>query len=94
MLGNENGGAVTSAGADDNDRPWQVETDRTACIGSGICVASLPAVFVLAEGRSTPLQPHVAADDELIDVVDLCPMGAIRVLERATGRVIAPADEE
>jgi ferredoxin len=83
---------MSATGVDDSDRPWLVETDRTACIGSGICVGSMPSVFELSEGKSAPLQPHVAPDDELVDVVDLCPMGAIRLLERATGRVIAPAD--
>jgi ferredoxin len=72
---------------------WLVVADETTCIGAGVCAGVGPNYFSLANGKTRPTAAEVDADDEVIDAADCCPMGAIRVIEKATGAVLAPVDQ-
>ncbi|MEJ3747391.1 ferredoxin [Actinomycetes bacterium KLBMP 9797] len=72
------------------DQGWRIAVDRVTCIGSGVCVGSLPRVFRLVDGASTPVSDVVAADDAVAAAAESCPMEAITVRD-AEGNLIAPA---
>jgi ferredoxin len=76
-----------------NENRWLVTVNRRTCIGSGVCASVVPSHFTIVDGGSRPRAEEVDPDDELIDAADLCPMGAITVVERATGKVVAPSAE-
>ncbi len=63
----------------------RIAADRDLCIGSGMCVVSAPAVFDQDDDEGLvellvdePDGPDAAAARE---AVDLCPSGALRVVE-------------
>jgi ferredoxin len=54
-------------------------------------VAIAPGFFVAdSSGRSRPAAAAVPPDAALLDAARSCPVGAISVVEVATGRVLAP----
>ncbi|MGA8116573.1 MAG: (4Fe-4S)-binding protein [Actinocatenispora sp.] len=62
----------------------KVTADRDVCIGAGMCLVTAPAVFDQDDdGIVTPLVEEVGADDAepARRAVELCPSGALRVLE-------------
>ncbi|GGM53411.1 hypothetical protein GCM10012275_25530 [Longimycelium tulufanense] len=71
-------------------RRWQVEVDRDACIGSGMCVGTAPDAFDLVEGRSQPLAERIEPDEQVLAAAESCPVEAIRVTDVDTGRQLAP----
>ncbi len=70
----------------DTARPWQIEVSHS-CVGSGQCTAAAPGHFRLVDGHSVPVAQNVAADDAVMGAAELCPVGAITVRDRETGRV-------
>ena len=68
---------------------YEVRVERRACIGSTNCVEEAPEAFemddVVAVVR-TPLAP----DEALLRGAQACPVGAIAVIDRETGRRIWP----
>jgi ferredoxin len=71
---------------------WHLDVDRDLCIGSGMCVALVPGRFALP-GSTAELLPGAAdggPEATLLDAADSCPVLAITVTERATGRVLGP----
>jgi ferredoxin len=68
---------------------WQIEVDREACIGTGMCASSAAAHFRLEGGKSTPLQESVEPDDAVLDAAESCPMEAIFVRDDQ-GVLLAP----
>jgi ferredoxin len=57
--------------------PKKVKVNKDACIGCGLCVASMPDVFAFDDdGKSEAIAP---AEDEAAvnDVMASCPTGAI-----------------
>ncbi|EOD67819.1 hypothetical protein H480_14577 [Amycolatopsis vancoresmycina DSM 44592] len=67
---------------------WQVEIDEHVCIGSGMCAALMPEVFVLDGAKARTLTSAVGADETVLDAADSCPAMAITVTEG--GREIGP----
>ena len=58
----------------------RVEVDRDLCIGSGDCVATVPAVFELDdEGKARVIDPDAATSDEILEAARNCPVTAILV---------------
>jgi ferredoxin len=56
----------------------QVVVDRTACMGTGVCVSLAPDHFDVVDGLSTPLDAPEPMPEELVEeVVDNCPMAAL-----------------
>lgn len=68
------------------------------CRGCGACEALCPGGFELVDGRSEPRDPIEASLDEVRDVADRCPGGAIsvgegtQVGEASLGEVLRRAD--
>lgn len=57
---------------------WQVEVDRSVCIGSGLCVANAPDGFRLdASRQSHPVQEEADAAESLLAAAESCPVEAI-----------------
>lgn len=89
----KDGGAVGGdAGREEGDGLWEVAVDRERCIGSGICVGTAPGRFVLTGGRSGPVRAFVGPDGAVLDAAESCPMEAVTVRERGTGRLLAPEE--
>ena len=58
----------------------RIEVDRDLCIGSGDCVATVPAVFELDdEGKARVIDPDAATSDEILEAARNCPVTAILV---------------
>ncbi|MGV9661159.1 ferredoxin [Streptomyces koyangensis] len=67
----------------------RVAVDRSLCLGAGQCAYSAPDVFAQDDdGLVTVLDPAPAAEHlaALHQAEDLCPSGALRVIEAAPGR--------
>jgi ferredoxin len=74
------------------ERYWRLEISHT-CVGSGVCVVTAPRHFQLEAGYSQPVRADVVADDDaVVAAAELCPMGAILVSERDTGRSVVVPD--
>lgn len=73
---------------------WHVEVDQGTCIGSGLCVGSVPEVFRLGAGRrAEPVAAEVAASDEVLDAAESCPVEAIAIRLRPGGEPVFPPAE-
>jgi ferredoxin len=72
------------------DTRWRISVDRDTCIGSAVCVGTVPGRFKLVGDRSAPVDEVIEPDDEVVGAAESCPMEAIRVLDADTGEVIAP----
>jgi ferredoxin len=71
---------------------WQVEVDGRTCIGSGVCAGTAPEYFAVVDGVSRPLRPEIAPDETAIDAAESCPVEAITVRDRDSGRTLAPQE--
>jgi ferredoxin len=74
-----------------NDR-LRVVVDRELCFSFGVCVDTLPEVFVHdAEGIPViqPFDPAAVPLDLLREAVDGCPRGALTLVDDE-GRVLSP----
>jgi ferredoxin len=80
---------VTTRRIEVTERSWRLEVSA-ACVGSGMCIATAPGYFHLVDGHSEPVVADVAQDDEVIAAAELCPMVAITVRERDSGRIVSP----
>ena len=74
-----------------NER-WRISVDSGTCIGSAVCVGTAPDRFVLNGATSAPVDDEIDPDEAVIDAAESCPMEAIRVVEIASGKVLAPED--
>jgi ferredoxin len=72
------------------DARWRISVDRDTCIGSAVCVGTMPGRFRLVDDKSQPVTDEIDADDDVIAVAESCPMEAITVTNAATGEVLAP----
>jgi ferredoxin len=68
---------------------WQVQVDRGACIGTGMCASSAAAYFRLENGKAAAVRDLVEPDELVVDAAESCPMEAILVRD-GDGAVIAP----
>lgn len=72
---------------------WSVAVRHAACRGSGVCVGLAPEHFDVDDsGRSRPRADTIDADEAVLDAAHACPLEAIVVTDRATGRQLAPPD--
>ncbi|HEX3788251.1 MAG TPA: ferredoxin [Pseudonocardiaceae bacterium] len=70
---------------------WQISVGE-ACIGSAVCAGTLPNRFTIVGDRSVPVDSEIDPDQEVLDTAEACPMEAIRVVEKESGRVLAPEE--
>jgi ferredoxin len=73
---------------------WTVQVDRSVCNGTGLCAGSAPHRFQLGpDQRSRPVETVVGAGDQaVLDAAECCPMEAIGLTERDTGRQVFPEE--
>jgi ferredoxin len=74
------------------DQRWRLTVDKGTCIGSAVCIGTAPHRFVLDGATSTPIDDEIEPDEAARDAAESCPMEAIRIVEIATGTVLAPQD--
>jgi uncharacterized Fe-S cluster protein YjdI len=55
---------------------WNPDT----CCHSGVCVKSLPEVFKVEDGQFK-INPSQASDEEITNVVNQCPSGALEIAD-------------
>lgn len=53
-----------------------IQWDSNKCRHAGVCVQTLPAVFKIEQGRFV-IDPDNATEEEIIEVVQKCPSGAL-----------------
>lgn len=71
---------------------WRITVDKGTCIGSAVCVGTAPNRFALNGATSEPIQAEVDPDEDVLGAAESCPMEAIRVVEIASGKVLAPEE--
>ncbi|MDP1819959.1 MAG: ferredoxin [Acidimicrobiales bacterium] len=70
----------------------RAEVDHAVCVSSGACVLEAPEAFAYQDGPEALaiVRPGAELSDErLREVADLCPVGAIRLLD-AEGTPASP----
>ena len=82
-----------------SEKPYRVEFEATNCIGAGPCAsASSNWTLDLDTGIASPRERYVSEADfaHNAEAAERCPAkkgaGVIRVVDRRTGEVVAPAD--
>ncbi|MGW1542630.1 ferredoxin [Streptomyces sp. NPDC002309] len=73
---------------------WQVEVDRSLCIGSAQCVHLAPDAFRLDTARqSHPTDPETDAGEGILAAAEGCPVEAITLTLLGTGEAVFPPEE-
>ncbi len=82
--------AAGTAGKQVHD--WVVAVDRSLCIGAASCVAVAPQAFGLDdEAKAYVLETaDKETKDALLDAAKVCPVAAIMITEKKTGKRIFP----
>lgn len=73
---------------------WGVEVDQNRCQGSGTC-ESLAARYLALDPvthRASVRQQVISADDAILDAARSCPMEAIVVTAKESGKLLYPED--
>ncbi|MCD9872698.1 ferredoxin [Streptomyces guryensis] len=83
--------ACSSVGAGDR---WQVEVDRSVCIGSAQCVHRATGAFRLDSAmQSHPVEPETDADERILQAAENCPVEAIVITLLGSGEPVFPPEE-
>ncbi|MFF4346381.1 ferredoxin [Streptomyces sp. NPDC001530] len=73
---------------------WQVEVDRSVCIGSAQCVHQAPGAFRLDSGmQSHPVEPETDANEKILEAAEGCPVEAIMITLLGSGEPVFPPEE-
>ncbi|MGG7574028.1 ferredoxin [Streptomyces sp. BP-8] len=73
---------------------WQVEVDRSVCIGSGMCVGAAPDGFRLDTARQAhPVAPEAEAAESVLAAAEGCPVEAIIITVAGSGEAVFPPEE-
>lgn len=68
---------------------FRIVIDRSLCSGFGSCVEHAPQAIALDRGGvAAPVVPD-SDDPAVLDAAGACPMGAIEIWDRSTGRRVA-----
>ncbi|WP_406329537.1 ferredoxin [Streptomyces sp. NBC_00203] len=72
---------------------WQVEVDRSVCIGSAQCVHQAPDAFRLDPGmQSHPVDPETDANEKILGAAEGCPVEAIMITLLGSGEPVFPPE--
>lgn len=71
---------------------WKVTVDRTLCIGAASCMAVAPKAFALDEKNKAYVLDTANEEDKevILDAAKVCPVDAIIITERQTGKRVFP----
>jgi ferredoxin len=72
---------------------WDVSVDTTVCLGSGLCVGATAGRFRLAGGHSRFPDASCPPDESVLLAATNCPVEAITVVDRSTGRTLFPVED-
>lgn len=79
---------------------WQVEVDRSVCIGSGMCVGHAPEGFRLDSARQshprdadTGTGTGTDANEKILAAAENCPVEAIAISLLESGEPVFPPEE-
>ncbi len=67
---------------------FAITIDSALCAGYGVCVLDAPGVFSL-DDDGVAYGPEATGDAAVLIAARTCPMGAITVVDTATGKVAA-----
>ena len=66
-----------------NPDKYQIQQDRKACIGCGVCTTICPENWVMADdGKSMPLETEVDEIGCNQDAANSCPVGCIKIVKK------------
>jgi ferredoxin len=71
---------------------WLVDVDARTCIGSGLCAGTAPDHFRLIGGVSHSVRPEIDPAEEVLDAAESCPVEAITIRDKESGRTLAPEE--
>jgi ferredoxin len=73
---------------------WQVEVDRSLCIGSAQCAHRAAEAFRLDAARqSRPVEAQTDADERVLEAAENCPVEAIAITLVGSGEAVFPPEE-
>ncbi len=84
---------ASSSGYGTGEKKYKIEFDREACIGAAACCAVAPEQWVMQEDGKPNLMFSEISEDKLkenIEAAEVCPVRVIKVIEKKTGKVLAP----
>lgn len=68
---------------------WKISVDKNGCIGSAMCLAVAPGLFVMdGRRRSGPVDAESDPDEAVRDAAASCPSAAISLVDAATGQAV------
>ncbi len=79
-----------------SDSKYIIEYDRNKCIGAASCAAIAPLTFFMDdENKARILSESDSFDDDevILAGAQSCPVFAIKIIEKATGKIIFPVEE-
>jgi ferredoxin len=68
---------------------YRIEVDRELCSGFGSCVETAPKIFELDRSGIATLLVTESEDGTLLAAARSCPMGAIAVFDRESGKQVS-----
>ena len=75
------------------EKKYKINYDREGCIGAAACCAVAPENWVMHEdGKADVLHTEIGDDKlkENIEAAEVCPVRVIKILEKKTGKQLAP----
>ena len=72
------------------EQRWRISVDRNVCQSTAMCVSVAERFFELRGGYSTPIEPEVDPDEDVVEAAESCPLEAIKVHSVTDGHQIAP----
>jgi len=73
---------------------WQVDVDRSVCIGSAQCVHRSGGAFRLDSAmQSHPVEPETDANERVLEAAENCPVEAIVITLLGSGEPVFPPEE-
>ncbi|MFJ4789556.1 ferredoxin [Streptomyces sp. NPDC088794] len=73
---------------------WEVEVDRSICIGSAQCVHRATGAFRLDSAmQSHPMERETDANELILEAAESCPVEAIVITLLGSGEPVFPPEE-